>query len=102
MIHGRLTGQGELAIDGRVEGDLQVEGEIHLGSSGVVLAAVEADVVTVAGHLRGNVVATTEVAVRDGGRIEGDVRAPRVAIDDGGALHGGIEMDFDLPSREDE
>lgn len=97
VIHGRLSGQGEIQIDGRLEGDLEVEGTVSVGPTGVVLAAASADVVEVMGHVRGNVVATTEVAVRDGGRIDGDVRAPRVGIDDGGSLVGGIEMDFELP-----
>ncbi len=96
MIRGRLSGRGELQIDGRLEGDLSVEGSVDIGASGVVMAAIEADRVSVGGHVRGPVTATDEVAVREGGHLEGDVRAPHVAIDDGGALHGGIDMDFDL------
>lgn len=100
VIHGRLSGRGELYIDGRIEGDLAVEGSVEVGATGVVLAAVEADRVAIGGHVRGPVTAGDEVAVRDGGRLDGDVRAPRVAIEDGGALHGGIEMDFDLSGDE--
>lgn len=96
VIHGRLSGEGELYVDGRIEGDLVVEGSVDVGATGVVLAAVEADRVSIGGHVRGPVTAGDEVAVRDGGRLDGDVRAPRVAIEDGGALHGGIDMDFDL------
>lgn len=70
---------------------------MEIGATGVVMAAIEADRVWVGGHVRGPVTATDEVAVREGGHLSGDVRAPNVAIDDGGALHGGIDMDFDLP-----
>lgn len=73
-----------------------MEGELSVGESGVVVATVEAARVEVVGQLRGNVLATDEVAVRDGGLLEGDVRAARIAIDDGGALVGRIEMDFDV------
>lgn len=97
VIHGRLSGRGEITVDGRFEGDVAVEGTVKVGTTGVVLAAVEAEVVEVAGHLKGRVTSTDEVMVRDGGTIDGDVHAPRVSIDDGGVLHGGIQMDFDLP-----
>lgn len=97
MIRGRLSGRGELQIDGKLEGDLSVEGTVEIGASGVVMAAIDADRISVAGHVRGPVTAADEVAIREGGRLDGDVRAPHVAIDDGGSLHGGIDMDFDLP-----
>jgi cytoskeletal protein CcmA (bactofilin family) len=96
-----LSGRGEITIDGRVEGDVAVQGMVRVGPVGEVHAAVEADVVEVSGRLRGSVTGVEEVAVRDGGCIDGDVCAPRVAIDDGGLLHGGIQMDFDLPDPDE-
>ena len=100
VIRGRLSGAGEIRIDGRVEGDVVVDGVVDVGESGVVMAPIEADRVSVGGRVRGPVLASEEVVVRDGGRLEGDVRAPRVAIDDGGELHGGIDMEFDLDPSE--
>ncbi len=96
VIHGRLSGRGEIVVDGLLEGDVTVEGVVKVGAVGTIKAAVEADVVDVAGVLKGAVTGMEEVAVREGGTIDGDVRAPRVAIDDGGALHGGIQMDFEI------
>ena len=97
VVHGRLSGKGLMSVDGRLEGDVEMQGELNIGNHGTVIAAVSADVVQVAGRLRGNVRASSEVLVREGGLIEGDVSAPRVGIDDGGGLHGGIQMDFELP-----
>jgi len=86
-------------IDGRLEGDVAVQGDVTIGSPGSVRAAVRAHRLVVAGSLRGPVLATDEVTVSEGGRLDGDVRAPRVAVDDGGVLHGGIDMEFDLPDE---
>jgi cytoskeletal protein CcmA (bactofilin family) len=99
MVHGRLSGKGDIVVDGRLDGDVALEGSVTVGPSGIVVASVQAGTVVVDGVLKGNVHAASAVAVRAGGRIEGDVRAPRVAIDDGGTLHGGIEMEFDLPEE---
>lgn len=97
VVRGKLTGEGDLTIDGRFEGGLELTGDVHIGEHSVVNAPVRAGALTVSGDVKGDVVAAGAVAVRDGGRIVGDVRAQRVSIDDGGALHGGVEMDFELP-----
>ena len=101
IVRGRLSGEGDLTIDGRLDGELDVSGEVHVGERGIVSAPVHAGALVVSGDVKGSVVARGAVAVRDGGRILGDVRAQRVSIDDGGALHGGVEMDFDLPDELD-
>jgi cytoskeletal protein CcmA (bactofilin family) len=101
VVRGRLAGEGDLTIDGRLEGELDVTGEVAVGETGIVVAPVRAGALAVAGDVKGAVHARGAVAVRDGGRIVGDVRAARVAIDDGGALHGGVEMEFELPAELD-
>lgn len=101
VVRGKLTGDGDMTIDGRFEGQLDVSGDVQVGERGIVSAPVRAGALTVSGDVKGEVFASGTVAVRDGGRIQGDVRAHRVSIDDGGALHGGVEMDFDLPDELD-
>ncbi len=96
-IRGRISGDGQLVVDGQIEGDVQIEGTLTVGASGHVVGVIAAGAVDVAGRLRGPVSAFGEVLVRDGGQVDGDVRAPRIGIDDGGSLHGGIDMDFELP-----
>jgi cytoskeletal protein CcmA (bactofilin family) len=74
-----------------------MEGVLRVGESGVVVAAIEIGELETKGHVRGSVVASEAVSVLEGGRLDGDVRAPKVAIEDGGQLHGGVDMDFELP-----
>ncbi|MEM9188942.1 MAG: polymer-forming cytoskeletal protein [Myxococcota bacterium] len=97
VVHGRISGKGDLTVDGRLEGDVAFDGALAVGRDGVLLAAVATDSLDVSGQVRGNVAAAEEVSIRSGGDLHGDVRAPHVAIDDGGRLHGGIDMDVDLP-----
>lgn len=101
VVRGKLTGAGDVTIEGRFEGEVDVAGEVSVGENGVVSAPLHVGGLTVSGDVKGDVVATGAVKVCDGGRILGDVRAHRVSIDDGGALHGGVEMDFELPDALD-
>jgi cytoskeletal protein CcmA (bactofilin family) len=97
VVRGRLTGHGDMQIDGRLEGDVRIEGGLDVGPDGHVVASVEGSRVSVEGYVRGDVVGSQSVSIHEGGRVDGDVRSTRIAIDDGGFLHGGIQMDFELP-----
>ncbi|MFW5921572.1 MAG: bactofilin family protein [Polyangiales bacterium] len=97
VVRGRLTGDGDMQIDGRFEGDIDIEGHLAVGRDGRVTSPVRAGSASVDGRLRGDVAVGDALAVRESGRVDGDVRASRVAIDDGGVVRGGISMDFDLP-----
>jgi len=99
VVRGSLSGSGDLGVDGRLDGDVSVEGHLVVGETGIVVGAVRASAVTVSGELRGDVVADGAVTVHETGLVAGDVRAARVAIDDGGALHGAIAMDFVVPGE---
>ncbi len=99
VVRGRLTGEGDLCIEGVFEGELQLQGNLRVGGRGRVRGPVMARWVAVEGRLEGDIDAG-EVLVREGGRLVGDVRAPRVGLEDGGALLGTVEMDVELPEFE--
>jgi len=87
-------------VEGRLEGEVAIRGDIEVGVGGTVRAPVRAENVDVRGTLIGEVGAQGSCAVRRGGLLEGDVRAARVALEDGGELAGAVDMDFDLPAGE--
>jgi cytoskeletal protein CcmA (bactofilin family) len=97
-VRGKLTGAGDLIIDGRFEGEIKVDGTIEVGADGAAGAPVEAGSVVVQGVLEGAVRADDAVAIQPGGRLLGDVRASRVSLSDGAYLEGSVIMDFDLPA----
>ena len=96
VVRGRLAGKGDLKVEGVLEGEVELDGALCVGPDGTVVGPVRAHGVDIAGEVHGPVHASDAVSIRAGGRVQGDVRARRIAIDDGAALHGGIEMDFDL------
>ena len=100
VVRGELRGKGDLRIDGRFVGVVELDGDLAVGAEASVQAPVTVCDLEVAGELRGEVRASGAVAIRGGGRVFGDVRASRLGIDDGGALQGGIDMDFDLEHSE--
>jgi cytoskeletal protein CcmA (bactofilin family) len=90
-VVGRIVGAVDLAIHGRVEGDVAVEGEVTVEPEGLVAASVTGRRVTVRGAVKGDVTAEEGIRLEDGARVVGDLRAPRVAITRGALVRGFVQ-----------
>ena len=94
QVKGELTGQEDLAVEGKVEGKIALKGyNVTIGQTGRVAGEIHAKTVIVAGLLNGNIVAEEMVEVAATGTLMGDIRAPRVVLVDGAKFKGSIDMD---------
>lgn len=91
-VHGRITGEEDLRIEGRVEGSIALTETVHVAESGVVVATIQARDVVVSGIVVGNVSATNAVHLHPGAKLVGDIDAPRLIIADGAAFRGNVIM----------
>ncbi len=93
VIKGEVTGSESLYIDGRVEGSINLSGNrVTVGRNGVVSANINAREIVVIGKVRGNLVASDRVDIRNEGSLTGDVVAQRISIEDGAFFKGGIDI----------
>ena len=93
VFKGDLTGDEDLEIEGRVEGQVKLPNhQLTIGAHGKVTAEVEAKTVIVVGHVSGNVNASERVEVQASGVVDGDIRAPRLLIQEGAVVNGSIQM----------
>src|SRR5579884_4173201 len=90
-VHGRVTGEVDLEIQGFVEGEVVVGGDVTVDAHGLVGAAVHGRRLVVRGAVKGDLVGEEAVILEDGARVVGDVRAPRVAIASGALVRGYVE-----------
>src|SRR3954471_9619851 len=99
LISGKLTGDEDLTVRGRVEGELTLSRTLIVEPSGVVKANVAVRNAIVSGVVVGNINATESVELTKEGRMVGDVRAPRVIIVDGASFRGRVDMGDVEPGR---
>ena len=93
VIKGEVTGSESLYIDGRVEGSINLAGNrVTVGRNGVVSANINAREIVVIGKVKGNLVASDRVDIRNEGSLTGDVVAQRISIEDGAFFKGGIDI----------
>jgi len=93
VIKGELNGSEDLAIEGHVEGTIQLRDHVlTIGPNGRIKAQVFAKAVIVLGEVTGNVTASDKVDIRDNGSVDGDIISPRVAIAEGAHFRGSVDM----------
>ncbi len=99
LISGKLTGDEDLTVRGRVEGELTLSKTLIVETTGVVKANVAVKNAIVSGVVVGNINATESVELTREGRMVGDIRAPRVIIVDGASFRGRVDMGEVEPGR---
>lgn len=98
-VVGRLTGDGDLLVEGKIEGELSLRGHLEVAEGAVVTAPIEASDLTVDGTVDGDVVARNGVVLRPTGVLRGAIKASQVAIEEGARFTGRIDMDVELPAE---
>lgn len=92
LINGKLSGDEDLTVRGRVEGEISLTKTLIVETSGVVKANVQVKNAVISGVVVGNIVATESIELTRDGRMVGDMHAPRVILVDGASFRGRIDM----------
>lgn len=89
---GVLRFSRSVRIEGQYQGRIESTGVLYIEADAEVRAEVRADMVIVAGTVRGDIHADRSVEMLTGGAIYGNVRTGRLRIADGVVFDGKCEM----------
>jgi cytoskeletal protein CcmA (bactofilin family) len=91
-VTGDVSGEGELRIQGRVEGSVSTDGCLIVEASGEVLGDIEAAEVVASGKVSGKISSSGAVRLQSGCLITADVEATTVCLEEGGIVNGRLNM----------
>jgi cytoskeletal protein CcmA (bactofilin family) len=91
-LSGRLQIRGNGSVMGTFSGRIECDGELLIGPEARVEADLRANKVTIAGFVKGNVIALTRLKIANTGRLEGDARVGALVVLEGGVHHGVIRV----------
>jgi cytoskeletal protein CcmA (bactofilin family) len=89
---GEITGDEDVAVQGRVEGNIDVTRRVTVAPSGEVEGDVHARSVVVGGRVRGQIRADERAELLASAAVHGNVQAPKVIIAEGAQLQGNVAM----------
>lgn len=93
VIKGQVSCDGDLYIDGQVEGSVDPKGNrLTIGPDGRLKANVIARAVVVKGNLEGNIQASERVDLKQSAVVVGDIVTQCISIEPGAYIKGSIEV----------
>ncbi|MBX7078988.1 MAG: polymer-forming cytoskeletal protein [Nannocystaceae bacterium] len=97
-VLGRVSGEEDLHVQGRVDGAISLTQTLYVAPGGIVAAEIDAHNVVVSGVIVGNVTARDCVTLHAGAKLVGDINAPRLVVADGAAFKGNVRMGAEPPA----
>lgn len=92
-LTGNLSGQGDLHLDGAVEGDIGCN-TLILGQSGRVKGNVTAQKATIGGTVSGTVNASTMI-IEKSAKVKGDLTYDTITVENGASIDGRLSKRTD-------
>ncbi|MBH0093077.1 bactofilin family protein [Pseudoalteromonas sp. SCQQ13] len=92
-LTGSIISQGEVQLDGRIDGDIKAT-HLVIGTTGVVEGIVEATSVIVKGKIIGSLNAS-EVNIKNNAHVHGDIFHDTLSIESGAIIEGNLKQRFE-------
>ena len=89
---GIISWSDHAEINGRFEGSVQSSGSLHVGKSGLVIADLNLNEVTIAGRVEGNLIIQGRCTLLPGAHVEGNIKAGQFSVGRGATINGKIEI----------
>ncbi len=91
-LNGNVNGKGILRVDGRLVGELNQNGDVFVGETGIIDANIKARHITIAGTVNGDIEGTGLLELLPTARLFGDIKVQNLSIGDGAVFKGSCEM----------
>ena len=89
---GELTFEKGLRLMGKFEGKITTSGRLHVAKEARMAADVEGGAIIVEGEVKGNLVASDRIELKQTARYEGDLRATKLTVDEGAVFSGHVAV----------
>ncbi|MBQ7920844.1 MAG: polymer-forming cytoskeletal protein [Lachnospiraceae bacterium] len=92
VVGGDFTCETAARIDGTVEGNVKVSGQLIVGAGGVIHGDVEATSIVIGGEIIGNVIAPERAELITTAKLIGDLKTGAIVIDENAIFQGKCDM----------
>lgn len=87
-IKGTVKFTNDLVVDGRIEGEIQSDGNLTVGENARLKAEIKTGTVVVYGKVHGNIIANDKVELKATAEVVGDIKAKTLSIEPGAIFVG--------------
>ena len=91
-IIGNITSDGDIRVDGEIEGEIVTSGRVVLGKSSVVNGIITCPNAEILGEFNGQLLIADTLSIRDTAKVTGEVTTKKLAIDVNALFNGTCKM----------
>lgn len=91
-IRGEVVCNGDLRIDGMVDGSIEASGKVVIGAAGQVYGSVQCRNADLSGFLKGTIEVKELFSMKSTARMEGEITTQKLAIESGCVFSGKCNM----------
>jgi cytoskeletal protein CcmA (bactofilin family) len=91
-VKGNFQGQGDIIIEGILEGSIKTEANLFIADGAKVVANIESKDSVINGEVRGNIKARGYLAIGGTARIFGDIQYTEISIEKGAIVNGNFTL----------
>lgn len=92
-IKGDVISDGDLRIDGVVEGSLNIKGKLVIGNSGKIVGSITCQNSDISGRVEGNINVKELLSLKSNSSINGDIVIGKLSIEPGAIFTGKCSME---------
>ncbi len=94
-IKGDIHSNGDIRVDGKLQGNLKTKGKVVIGETGSVSGEIKCKNSDVEGSIEGKIHAVDLLSLKATSNINGDIIARKLAIEPGAKFTGNCNMTSD-------
>ena len=91
-VKGNFHGQGNIIIEGQVEGSVKTNAFLLVGEKAKITASIDAKEAKIAGEIVGNIDVNGFVEIKSTAKINGDIKATLLSVEKGAIINGHCQM----------
>lgn len=91
-IEGKVSSDGNIRVDGEIQGDILSKSNVVVGDTGHVNGQINADSITIGGKVSGSVKAKDKLTLESKANLKGDLFTKILVVEAGATFDGNSKM----------
>ncbi|MTI65936.1 MAG: polymer-forming cytoskeletal protein [Firmicutes bacterium] len=91
-FEGKIEASGTIRLDGILDGDITIEGNVIIGKEGKVKGNIRCSSILVSGVVEGNIIGSDQLRITNTGKVFGDIQVNNFIVDENATFEGNCKM----------
>ncbi len=92
ILEGKLSSNGNIRIDGSINGDINANGNVTIGETGEISGEIRAEVISIGGRVIGSINAREKAVLESKAVLKGDIVTKILVVEAGAIFDGNTKM----------